>query len=223
MYLLTKFHSLFFSPLFFSPSFLQNMSIKNAGAAVIVYGAASFGSSGYINLPDLTAKEGLIITGDEVASQTGHSVSLLGDVDGDGYNDVMIGATEAHGDQSEDSTTITGACYVFTSLSKKKKHPHDEIDYFPFILLGIIVGSIGCMMLACRYCKHHDDDDISVGGDKFLPLNSESEESFQQINKDKDGSTDGVNQQPVKWNEKHDDYGDEVENSNGGGYTPPLN
>jgi Ca2+-binding RTX toxin-like protein len=83
-----------------------------AGEAYVVYGSASgFGSdvSGrqVIDLTTLSASQGFIIQGDEAGDFAGWSVSSAGDINGDGYDDLMVGAP--YGD---DGGTKAGETYV---------------------------------------------------------------------------------------------------------------
>ncbi|MFM8745887.1 MAG: beta strand repeat-containing protein [Aestuariivirga sp.] len=70
----------------------------NAGEAYVVFGTASgFGAVNgtgrrVIDLTSLTAAQGFIIQGDMPGDQAGYSVSSAGDVNGDGYDDLIVGA-----------------------------------------------------------------------------------------------------------------------------------
>jgi len=64
---------------------------SNAGAAYVIYGkAGSFGS--LIDLTDLSAAQGFKIQGDAADDNAGRSVSSGGDVNGDGFADIIVGA-----------------------------------------------------------------------------------------------------------------------------------
>ena len=65
------------------------------GVSYIIYGNSSFPSS--INLATLISVQGFSITGIE-GSYTGWSVSSAGDVNGDGFTDIIIGAPGASND-----------------------------------------------------------------------------------------------------------------------------
>lgn len=85
----------------------------NAGEAYIVFGtASSFGTADgtgrqVIDLATLTATQGFIIRGDTDYDQVGRSVSSAGDVNGDGFDDVIVGAS-----RSDDGGTDAGKAYV---------------------------------------------------------------------------------------------------------------
>ena len=84
----------------------------NAGEAYVVFGRASgFGSTmdgrRVVDLSSLTPEDGFIIQGDEADDNAGISVSGAGDVNGDGYADLIIGAS--NGDDGGDNA---GEAYV---------------------------------------------------------------------------------------------------------------
>ena len=68
----------------------------NAGATYIVYGGASApGTDGMLDLSDLDGTNGFTLTGIDASDRSGFSVSSAGDVNGDGYDDLIIGANRA--------------------------------------------------------------------------------------------------------------------------------
>ena len=82
---------------------------NEAGETYIVYGGASApGTNGVLDLGALNGINGFTLTGIDGSDQSGRSVSSAGDVNGDGYDDLIIGAREA--DPNEDSAA--GETYV---------------------------------------------------------------------------------------------------------------
>ena len=88
----------------------------NSGEAYVVFGkAGGFGTANtangnprqVIDLTSLSAAEGFIIQGDAENDQAGYSVSNAGDINGDGYDDIIVGAK--YGD---DGTSNAGEAYV---------------------------------------------------------------------------------------------------------------
>ena len=67
-----------------------------SGETYIVYGGASApGRDGVLDLSDLDGTNGFILNGIDAGDSSGHSVSSAGDVNGDGYDDLIIGARYA--------------------------------------------------------------------------------------------------------------------------------
>jgi VCBS repeat-containing protein len=83
----------------------------NAGAAYVIFGKAS--GFGTIDLGiALAATDGFKIQGDANQDYAGHSVSNAGDVNGDGYGDIIVGA------KNNDSGGLSaGAAYVIFGKS----------------------------------------------------------------------------------------------------------
>ena len=64
-----------------------------AGETYVVYGGASApGTAGVLALSDLDGTNGFVLNGIDADDFSGFSVSSAGDVNGDGYDDLIIGA-----------------------------------------------------------------------------------------------------------------------------------
>ena len=74
--------------------------------AYVLYGGAR-GTLGDVDLANLDAAQGFVLTGDDAGSPFGVSVSSAGDVNGDGYDDLIIGAPFADGEYVGE-----GAAYI---------------------------------------------------------------------------------------------------------------
>ena len=78
----------------------------NSGASYVVFGKASgFGAN--LNLSALDGTNGFQISGEAAGDESGYSVSSAGDVNGDGFADLLIGANYA-----DPNGTDSGASYV---------------------------------------------------------------------------------------------------------------
>ncbi|MXP27194.1 hypothetical protein GRI39_14335, partial [Altererythrobacter indicus] len=77
----------------------------NAGAAYVIFGKEA--GYGTIDLANLTAADGFIIQGDAAGDELGVSVSSAGDIDGDGYDDLIVGAN-----LGDDGGTNAGEAYI---------------------------------------------------------------------------------------------------------------
>ncbi len=63
-----------------------------AGETYVVFGGPGVGASGSINLSALNGTNGFVINGIDASDFSGRSVSSAGDVNGDGIDDLIIGA-----------------------------------------------------------------------------------------------------------------------------------
>ena len=81
---------------------------NNSGETYVVYGGASApGTDGVLDLSMLNGTNGFILTGIDANDQSGYSVSSAGDVNGDGYDDLIIGARYA-----DPNGSYSGETYV---------------------------------------------------------------------------------------------------------------
>ena len=81
----------------------------DSGETYLVYGGASApGTGGVLDLSDLDGTNGFIVNGIDARDFSGQSVSSAGDVNGDGYDDLIIGAPGAdpNGDREAGETYI---------------------------------------------------------------------------------------------------------------------
>ena len=79
-----------------------------AGSSYVVYGRSG-GFTSVINLSTLNGATGFNLTGIDGGDQSGVSVSSAGDVDGDGFDDLIVGAYTA----DPNGNSLAGESYVF--------------------------------------------------------------------------------------------------------------
>jgi Ca2+-binding RTX toxin-like protein len=79
----------------------------NSGITYVVFGRAS-GFSPLLNLDDLSGADGFRIVGEHADDRSGSSVASAGDVNGDGFDDLLIGALQA----SPNDLAQAGASYL---------------------------------------------------------------------------------------------------------------
>jgi hypothetical protein len=83
-----------FDDLIIGASTADPNNIKNAGKSYVIFGKAS-GFNPSINLATLNGSNGFTINGVDEGDSSGNSVSSAGDVNGDGIDDLIIGAKNA--------------------------------------------------------------------------------------------------------------------------------
>ncbi len=84
-----------------------NFANSNAGESYVVFGQDS-GFNASFNLADLDGSNGFVINGTSSGDFSGTSVSSAGDINGDGFGDLIVGATNANVNDRENA----GQAYV---------------------------------------------------------------------------------------------------------------
>jgi len=85
----------------------DNPNERNSGASYVVFGQAS-GFAAVVELTELDGSDGFVLNGVSENDFSGFSVSAAGDVNGDGFDDVIIGAPGLIPNEFD----FTGASYV---------------------------------------------------------------------------------------------------------------
>ncbi|NBB14522.1 hypothetical protein GVN21_04005 [Caulobacter sp. SLTY] len=90
---------------------------SNAGAAFVVFGAAD-GFAADLDLAALDGTNGFRISGGAAGDYAGRSVASAGDINGDGFDDVIVGASgaDSNGSQSGSSYVVFGAAGGFAAV-----------------------------------------------------------------------------------------------------------
>ena len=91
-------------------AFFADPNGGNSGETYVVYGGASApGTAGVLALSALDGTNGIVLNGIDADDESGISVSSAGDVNGDGYDDLIIGANLA----DPNGVSSAGETYVF--------------------------------------------------------------------------------------------------------------
>ena len=69
-------------------------NVNDSGAAYIVFGSSSLANDGSLDLLNLDGKTGFVVRGVNPGDALGTSVSNGGDINGDGFNDFLVGGAE---------------------------------------------------------------------------------------------------------------------------------
>ncbi|HET7708930.1 MAG TPA: FG-GAP-like repeat-containing protein [Sphingomicrobium sp.] len=100
---------------------LSNSGGADSGQAYLIFGKAS--GFGTIDLTNLSASDGFIIQGESANDQAGWSVSAAGDIDGDGFDDLIIGAP-----YSDRGAMNAGAAYVISGRLHFNTEARDDFN-----------------------------------------------------------------------------------------------
>ena len=65
---------------------------SSAGESYVVFGGSDLGSAASVDLSDLDGTNGFIVNGIDADDQSGSSLGAAGDVNGDGIDDIIVGA-----------------------------------------------------------------------------------------------------------------------------------
>jgi len=96
---------------------------NSAGESYLVFGGAGLGAAGNVggggsfDLANLNGSNGFVLTGNNAFDQSGGSVSTAGDINNDGFDDLIIGAVSAdsNGNNSGTSYVVFGGANLGTA------------------------------------------------------------------------------------------------------------
>ncbi len=136
----------------------------DAGQAYVIFGRQT--GFGAIDLSNLDPETGFIIQGDGTFDFAGWSVSAAGDVNGDGLDDLIVGAPYAEGKAGNTAATGAGEAYVifgkaddFGTIDLSRLKPQDG-----FTIKGDDAGDLAGWSVAGAGDLNSDGfDDIIVG------------------------------------------------------------
>ncbi len=100
-----------FNDIIIGAHFADHEELQNPGAVYVLFGSDRMERNPTIELSELSTVgdvRGFVIRGAAEGDLAGHSVAIAGDVNGDGYDDIIIGASEA----SPEGRAFAGTAYI---------------------------------------------------------------------------------------------------------------
>jgi hypothetical protein len=86
--------------------------VNNTGASYVVFGGAGVSAGGSVDLSSLDGTDGFVLIGVDGGDSLGISVSAAGDVNADGSDDLIVGATRAGSNGGGASYVVFGGAEV---------------------------------------------------------------------------------------------------------------
>ncbi|MBD2108168.1 bluetail domain-containing putative surface protein [Nodosilinea sp. FACHB-13] len=144
-----------------------------AGESYVIFGGATVGSSGSLNLSDLNGSDGFVIEGIDEFDTLGLSVSSAGDINNDGIDDLVVGANLA----DPNGTVNAGESYVIFGGagvgSSGRLNPSSLDGSNGFVINGTEVDDFSGFSVSSAGDINNDGiDDLIIGAPKALPPSS---------------------------------------------------
>ncbi|MBD2587774.1 FG-GAP repeat protein [Synechococcus elongatus FACHB-1061] len=154
----------------------SNTNATNAGQTYVVFGSDQ-GFSADLNLSALNGRNGFAINGITAGDESGRSVSGAGDVNGDGIDDLIIGASNAdpNGNFSGQSYVVFGKKGGFAA----ELNLSDLNGVNGFAINGITAGDgFGSSVSGAGDVNGDGIDDLLIGAPTADPNGSQSGQSY---------------------------------------------
>ena len=151
---------------------------EGAGESYVIFGGRNVGSTGTLELSALNGSNGFVLNGIDAGDASGSSVSNAGDINGDGIDDLIIGASRAdpHGNErAGESYVVFGGSNVGSSGTIELS---DLDGSNGFILNGIDAGDCSGSVSNAEDINGDGIDDLIIGAFFADPNSNNSGESY---------------------------------------------
>jgi hypothetical protein len=169
---------------------------RGSGASYLVFGASDVGTNGTVELSAIDGSNGFVLNGVTAFDSSGRSVSAAGDINGDGVDDLLIGAPDAFCNLEEDGAECfsLGASYVIFGADGVGTDGTVELSALDgsngFMLKGVSDGDLSGSSVSTAGDVNNDGiDDLLIGAPSAGPNSFDSGTSYVVFGKLFDGST----------------------------------
>ncbi|MGL5941352.1 MAG: hypothetical protein ACRC2S_13325 [Waterburya sp.] len=165
-----------------------------AGESYVVFGGNNIGSTGSFNLATLNGTNGFTVNGASAGDRSGRSVTNAGDINGDGINDLLIGAPAA----DPNGNSSAGKSYVVfggTNIGGAGEFNLSGLNGSNgFVINGIDAGDfMGFSVSNAGDVNNDGFDDLIVAASTADPNGTSSGESYVVFGGSNVGSTGTLN------------------------------
>lgn len=164
-----------------------------SGESYVVFGGSNVGSSGEFELSAINGNNGFAIEGSSALDFQGFSVSNAGNVNNDGFDDLIVGASTAdpNGNNSGESYVIFGGANVGSSGSINTSNLNGNNG---FVLNGISPGDLSGRSVSNAGDINNDGiDDLIIGAPNGDANGNNSGESYVVFGSNNLGSSRSFN------------------------------
>ena len=156
----------------------------SAGECYVVFGKADWSATPTLDLATLNGTNGFTLFGVDVNDSSGGAVNVVGDVNGDGFDDLLIGAPQ--GDAAANAKSDAGECYVVFGKPDWLATPTLDLATLNgtngFTLVGVDAGDVSGRSVSGAGDVNGDGfDDLLIGayrGDAVGNLKSNAGETY---------------------------------------------
>jgi hypothetical protein len=156
-----------FNDIIIGASGVDNGDTTDTGAAYIVYGGedvSQISTNGVLRLDELDESKGAVLLGISLKDYAGTSVSGAGDFNGDGYDDIIIGAPEASSNNGYSFIVYGGGDTFLDSDDRSLTFPLSSLNGINgFILEGDLKSASGSCVRGGSDVNKDGYDDVIIG------------------------------------------------------------
>jgi hypothetical protein len=157
---------------------------NDSGSIYVIYGSDRLADNASFDLNSLNSSEGFVVSGLNTNDRIGESIDIAGDLNGDGFDDIVIGSSAANSNAGE-SYVIYGNDFNPDSVVTKGTSGNDNLNGDKGT--NLINGGAGNDLL---FGKGGDDillggkgnDNITVDDNKFIKIDGGTGKDTLKIN-----------------------------------------